>query len=111
MPHRLPVLVAVIALVAIVAAVIAAPGTSTASGVVVAVDAASLTDVRSFTLRMADGRTVEFAVGALQNEIEFSPGHLVEHITSGVPVLVTWRDEAGSPTAIRIEDAPVAPPT
>jgi hypothetical protein len=46
-------------------------------------------------------------VGALQNATEFPPGHLVEHIASGVPVVVTWRDEDGQATAIRIVDGPV----
>ncbi len=81
------------------------------TGVVVGVVAASLTDVTAFTLRTADGSTIEFAIGTLENEVEFPPGHLAEHIGSGVPVVVTYRDEAGRPIAVRIEDAPVPSPT
>lgn len=107
MPRRLPVLAAALALVAIVVVVIAAPRTSTATGVVVAVDSVSLAEVTGFTIRTADGLTIEFKVGALQNEVEFPPGHLVQHIASGVPVIVTYRDEPGVRLAIRIVDAPV----
>ena len=103
---RTVVLVAGLALVGVVAVVIAAPRTSVATGVVVAVDSRSLTDVDAFTIRTAEGRTIDFAVGALQDGAEFPPGHLVEHIVSGVPVVVTYRDEAGTHMAIRIVDAP-----
>ena len=72
-----------------------------------AVDSRSLTDVDAFTIRTAEGRTIDFAVGVLENRAEFPPGHLVEHIASGEPVVVTYRDEGGSPTAIRIVDAPL----
>jgi hypothetical protein len=96
-----------VGLAGIVAVLARAPATSTATGVVVAVDSSSLTDVRSFTIREPGGQTRRFAVGALQNATEFPPGHLVEHIASGVPVVVTWRDEDGQATAIRIVDGPV----
>ncbi|HSO28971.1 MAG TPA: hypothetical protein VLS28_03655 [Candidatus Sulfomarinibacteraceae bacterium] len=98
--------VAVIALIAIVAVVASAPATSTATGVVVAVDSRSLTDVDSFTIRTPEGEVIDFTVGALQNGAEFPPGHLVEHIASGVPVVVTYRDGADGRVAIRIVDAP-----
>jgi hypothetical protein len=108
---RLPVLAAALALVAIVAVVIAAPRTSTATGVVVAVDSVSLAEVTGFTIRTAEGRTIEFSLGALQNGAEFPPGHLVEHIASGVPVVVTYRGDAGARTAIRIVDELAPSPT
>ena len=81
MSRRLPVLVAALALVAVVAVVIAAPRTSTATGVVVAVDSVSLAEV---TVHDPDGRwpDIEFEVGTLQNGAEFPPGHLVEHIAT-----------------------------
>lgn len=111
MPRRLIGLAAVIALAAIVAVVVAAPRTATATGVVVAVKSVSLAEVTGFTIRTADGRTIEFSLGALQNGVEFPPGHLVEHIASGGPVVVTYRDEGGARTAIRIVDAPAPSPT
>jgi len=98
---------ALVGLAGIVAAVALAPRTSTATGVVVAVESASLTDVKAFTIRESGGRTRRFVVGALQNGTEFPPGHLVEHIASGVPVVVTWRDEDGVAIAIRIVDGPL----
>jgi len=107
--RRLLVLVAVVGLGAIVVAIARAPATSTATGVVVAVDSVSLTKVTAFTIREADGVTRRFAVGALENGIEFPPGHLVEHIASGVPVVVTYRDVDGVATAIRLSDAVAGP--
>jgi len=109
--RRLPTVIAALAGIAIVAVILAEPRTSTATGVVVAVDAASLAEVRSFTIRTPDLEVLEFAVDALENGAEFPPGHLVEHITSGEPVIVTFRVEGGVRTAIRIEDAPSAGPT
>lgn len=109
--RRATLLVAGLALVAVAAAIVAAPQSSTATGVVVAVDSRSLADVAAFTIRTAEGRTIEFAVGALQNGAEFPPGHLVEHIASGVPVLVTYREEGGMRSAVRIVDAPAPAPT
>lgn len=93
-------------LVAIVGAVALLPRTSSATGVVVAVDARSLTDVRSFSLRVAGGEVLVFSLTSLENGAEFPPGHLAEHIGSAEPILVTYRDDGGSFSAIRISDAP-----
>jgi hypothetical protein len=98
---------ALLGLAGIVAAVALAPRTSTATGVVVAVESTSLTNVTAFTIRESGGQTRRFVVAGLQNATEFPPGHLVEHIASGVPVVVTWRDEDGVATAIRIVDGPL----
>ena len=107
--RRLLVLFAVVGLGAIVVVIARAPATSTATGVVVAVDSVSLTKVTAFTIREADGGTRRFAVGSLENGVEFPPGHLVEHIASGVPVVVTYRDVDGVATAIRLADAVAGP--
>jgi len=109
--RRLPILIAGLAVLGIVAALLAAPRTATAEGVVVAVEATSLADVSGFTLRIAGGELVEFDLGALENVVEFPPGHLAEHVASSVPVVVTYRDEGGRHLAIRIVDAPAAGPT
>lgn len=111
MPRRLPVVVAALAVLGIAAVLLAAPRTSTVEGVVVAVEASSLADVSGFTLRTAGGELVEFGLEALENEVEFPPGHLAEHAVSSVPVVVTYRDEGGRHLAIRIVDAPVGSPT
>ena len=97
----------VVVLVVLAAGAIAlAPRTSTAIGVVVAVDARSLTDVRSFTLRVAGGETLVFSLAKLENGAEFPPGHLGEHVGSGEPIEVTYRNDDGTLNAIRISDAP-----
>ncbi len=80
------------------------PLSSPVEGVVTAVDSAGLADVRGFTLRTADGRTLSFEIGRLENGAEFPPGHLSEHI-GGLPVRVFFRNEGGRPVAYRLEDA------
>jgi hypothetical protein len=82
----------------------------TETGLVTAVDAFGLTDVRGFTIRTDDGRTVSFRIGALENGAKFPPGHLLEHKATGVKVVVTYRQESGELVAIRIEDGPGASP-
>lgn len=109
--RRLPVLVAGVGIAVVAIAVGLSPRTSTLEGVVVGVKAASLADVQSFTLRTADGTLVEFGLEALQNGAEFPPGHLAEHVASGTPVVVTYRDEGGRHLAIRIVDKIVPSPT
>jgi hypothetical protein len=82
----------------------------TETGLVVAVDSSGLTDVRGFSIRTNDGRTVAFRIGVLENGAEFPPGHLLEHAATGVKVVVTYRQENGELVAIRIDDAPGASP-
>jgi hypothetical protein len=82
------------------------PGTTMVQGVVIGVDSAGLTKVRGFTLRADDGRTLEFDLAALENAVEFPPGHLVEHQGLGSKVRVWYRDAGGTLQAIRLEDAP-----
>jgi hypothetical protein len=99
-------IVALVAIAAVIVTSLGRPAPRTETGVVVAVNAASLTDVRGFTIRTADGRTVEFRVGQLENGAQFPPGHLGEHEATAVPIVVTYRDENGERVAIRLEDAP-----
>ena len=91
------------------------PGTTMVQGVVIGVDSAGLTKVRGFTLRADDGRTLGFDLAALENAVEFPPGHLVEHQGLGSKIRVWYRDAGGTLQAIRLEDAPagadVAEPT
>ncbi|HXG39926.1 MAG TPA: hypothetical protein VNJ28_03195, partial [Candidatus Limnocylindrales bacterium] len=63
-----------------------------------------LADVRGFTLRLADGRTLDFVLGPLENATEFPPAHLHEHV-GGVPVRVFFRADDGALVAYRLEDA------
>ena len=80
-------------------------GTVAVVGVVVSVDSGGLTDVRSFTLRAADGQLLTFGLTDLENGVEFPPGHLAEHQLTASPVRVWYRPGDDPPQAIRLEDA------
>lgn len=81
--------------------------TLSATGVVVGVDQASLTDVRSFTLRTQIGETVTFRVGNLDlSEGGFPANHLREHMATVTPVLVEYIEEGAEHVAVRLTDAP-----
>jgi hypothetical protein len=105
------VVVALAALALIVSSSFGRPASRTEVGVVIAVEAVSLTDVRAFTIRTADGRTIVFRVGVLENGAEFPPGHLGEHQATAAPIRVTYRDDGGEHVAIRLEDSPAAAPS
>jgi hypothetical protein len=83
----------------------------TETGLVTAVDSTGLTQVRGFTIRTDDGRTVTFKIGALENGAQFAPGHLLAHRATGVKIVVTYRQENGALVAIRLDDAPSASPS
>ena len=74
-------------------------------GVVTHVDSSGLTDVRGFTLRLADGRLIDFTIGVLENGVQFPPGHLTEHQAASEPIRVFFTMRDGVPVATRIEDA------
>ena len=78
---------------------------SPVEGVIVAIDATSLSDVRGFTLLLPSGTTMTFRLGTLENPTEFPPGHLKEHEATSVPIRVSFRLEAGVPVAYRLADA------
>jgi hypothetical protein len=98
--------IAVVVLVVAATTILGGPGRHVATGIVVSVEATSLSAVQGFSIRATDGRTVDFRIGRLENASTFAPGHLSEHKVSLVPVLVTYVDEAGIHVAVRIEDAP-----
>jgi hypothetical protein len=108
--QRLALLLGAVVLVVLLAVVatmvLGGPGRQVETGVVVAVQATSLSDVRGFSIRTADGRTVDFRVGTIENATQFAPGHLAEHKVSLVPIRVTYVQESGGPVAVRLEDAP-----
>ena len=81
------------------------PGTTVVDGVIVGVNAESLGDVRSFTLRTSAGEVLEFGLAALENGDAFPPGHLAEHQVTAEMVRVWYRDDGGTMLAIRVEDA------
>ncbi len=81
------------------------PDTTEVVGVIVAVDAAGLSDVRGFTLRLDGGAQLTFGLDALENGTAFPPGHLAEHQATAQPVRVWYREIDGQPQAVRLEDA------
>ena len=106
------VVVALVAAAAVLAVTLAQPPRQTETGVVIAVDSASLTDVQGFTIRTPDGRTVTFRLGRLENGAQFPPGHLGEHMATANPILVTYQDDGVDLVAVRLEDAiPVPSPS
>jgi hypothetical protein len=81
------------------------PPPESAVGVVVAIDQVSLTEVRSFDLRLSDGKTMRLNVGALDNATQFSLSHLATHMATGVPIRALYRRENGEPVVYHLEDA------
>jgi hypothetical protein len=102
----LAAVVAVIALAVVLATVLGGPGRRVETGIVVAVEATSITSVQGFSIRTADGRTVDFRVGTLENASAFPPGHLATHKVSLVPIQVTYVDRDGGHVAVALVDAP-----
>jgi hypothetical protein len=109
------VLVAVVALAGVGAIVLgstslrdpdAPAGATSLDGVIIGVQAEGLDRVAGFTLRTADGASVAFVIGVLDNGAEFPPGHLVEHQATAQPVRVWYRVEGADKVAVRLEDAP-----
>jgi len=98
--------VAAVLLAVIGKTVFGGPGRRVEVGVVVAVQATSLTNVEGFSIRTEDGRTVDFRVGTIDNANQFPPGHLAEHKVSLVPIRVTYVEESGALVAVHLEDAP-----
>ena len=109
-PRRLIVLGLIVVVVIAVAfgasTVLGGPGRQVETGIVVSVEATSLSAVRGFSIRTVDGRTVDFRIVSIENAATFPPGHLAEHKVSLVPVRVTYVDRNGAHEAVRIEDAP-----
>ena len=82
-------------------------GTLRAAGAVIAVDQASLTDVRSFTLRTDAGEILTFRVGDVSLAGGgFPANHLREHMATVSPVVVDYTDQDGERVAVRLTDAP-----
>ncbi len=81
-------------------------GEETEIGVVIGVEG-DLTEIRGFTLRLAEGSDADFvpAPGLLFNG-SVPLGHLREHLTAGEPVAVRYFVlEDGTLLATRVEDA------
>lgn len=108
--RSLPLIGAVVALAVI--AIVLASGLGddrVETGVVVAVEAEGLTDIRGFSLRTGDGRTIDFRVGRLENAAEFPPAHLSVHLADAFPVRVTYEMDGAQRVAVRLEDGAASP--
>ena len=104
--RRLPLLVAALALAAVIVALVGRGQDESVVGVVVEVQSEGLVDVRAFSVRTDDGRTLTFRIDALENGAEFPPGHLVEHQATSERVRVFFRRDGEALVAFRIVDAP-----
>jgi hypothetical protein len=108
---RLPVLRIVLAVVVVVAAVSAPLAwwftrTEVTCGIVIGIDQASITDVRSFSVRTPEGVTTSFlVVPARLAPTAFVPGHLREHRALATPVCVTFRPAESPAVALDLQDA------
>jgi hypothetical protein len=108
---RLLVLAAIVVAALAVPAVYLATQRPTATGIVVRVDTVSLTDVRSFDLRTADGQVLTFRIGQLDlSPPGFNAQHLVVHQATAQPVIVEYEVEGGERVAVRLLDGPVQSP-
>jgi hypothetical protein len=70
-------------------------------GIITAVEAQSLTNTERIVLRDAQGKTWEFRVAP---EVEFTPGHLRQHMAFGEPVTVYYRRTPDGLVAYLITD-------
>ena len=103
--HRLSSLLACLALAALFVAC-GNGGERSVVGVIIDVQASSLTRIDSFTLRENDGATLVFEVApdAAQDPREgFFPGHLRTHALAAEQVEVFYREEDGRLLALRLE--------
>lgn len=72
----------------------------------IAVDGPNAARVDQFTLRTNAGQNLDFVVGTLELTNGGLPApHLREHLVSGEPIAVDYRDEDGQKLAIRYRDA------
>jgi hypothetical protein len=81
-------------------------------GVIISVDAPSLTELRAFTLRANDGRELTFSVAPdAHTELSegFVPGHLRTHAVEVAQVRVFYREEHGELLALRLVHATATP--
>ncbi len=76
-------------------------GVHTAHGLVTQVQARSLTEIATFTVGDEAGRSWTFET---DGPIEFTPSHLREHMLTGQPVTVYYRDQGERLLAERVAD-------
>ena len=80
-------------------------GERSAVGVIIDVQATSLTQVEAFTLRTNDGETLEFGVApdaAMDPQEGFVASHLRSHASLAEQVKVVYREDGGELLALRL---------
>lgn len=76
------------------------------TGVVISVQGPAAAQVDGFALRTSEGQVLQFVVGILDLAGGGLPApHLREHLVSGIPITVDYRDENDERVAIRYIDA------
>jgi hypothetical protein len=76
-------------------------GPERVQGVVVAVEARSIARADGLTLRAAGGQDYHFRVDP---SVDWTPGHLREHMALGEPIVVEFTRQAEGLLATRIDD-------
>ncbi len=71
-------------------------------GLLINVQASSITQTTGLTVRTDDGRELTFRV---DKSVDMTPGHLREHMTLALPVIVSYVQTPGGLLAVRIDDA------
>ena len=95
----------VVALAAALVACAGGDGERSAEGVIIDVQATTLTAIESFTLRDNDGETLVFEVSpdATDDSVEgFFPGHMRTHALAAEQVTVFYEEEDGRLLALRL---------
>jgi glucose/arabinose dehydrogenase len=78
------------------------------TGIVTNVAGPSVTQVDSFTLRTAQGQSIQFAVGRLDlTDGGLNAPHIRVHLVSGAPITVQYKVDDGQYVALRYFDAPL----
>lgn len=70
-------------------------------GAITEVIARDIGHADSISLRSEDGRLLRFRV---DDSIDWTPGHMREHMTFGQPITVTYRREGDTLLAVRLDD-------
>jgi hypothetical protein len=84
-----------------------APPTASVRGVLLAVDALSLTKVNSFSVRDDAGQVWDFQAAPDFNAGAthvMTPGHMRQHMALGDPVTVTYRTDGATQVALSATD-------
>lgn len=99
--RRVAALVILTMLLAVACATSSSDATGTVRGVLLQVQASSISRADEIEVRADDGRVLRFAVS---EEVSMTPGHLREHMLFGQPVTVTYRVAPSGLVAVDIQD-------